>query len=166
MSKICIIVLCNTLSASDIFNNEIDILLKQCNLKIISELSYNEPLCDKYKKGDYLLFSISDAHYADNCEMFLLPDGCLINGKRNNMPFSERMSIFEKILLNILKKTQLIHLFVGDSGTAFDDYEEKCIDLFEFKDEIMHLNATTPPDLHFTLLQDRGEEKTGDGSLS
>ena len=69
------------------------------------------------------MISISNHSKYDNCEMFLLPDGCLYNGKTNPVSFSYRMSVLEDITSALQKSNYRVEWFIGDSGTPYHDFK-------------------------------------------
>lgn len=158
MSKICIGVISNNSTTIEEIYNQIEPLLKELGLGCFFNLSYNEPALKDYSMKDYLFFSIADSFEYDNCEMLLLPDECLFNNRRNPIPFTERLTQFKSILELIFNIVPKVELFIGDSGTLLDEFQEKRISITDFMQVSNWLNSEIPVDLHLIITR-----KTGDG---
>ena len=151
MSKICIGVLTINDSQPSILLEQLHSLLERYELTIFSELVYEEPFLNQYHMENVFVFSISDSKLYDNCEMLLLPDNCFLNGEKNDTPFEKRMRYLEEILLELLKNNDRIDMFIADSGTQFDEFEDIHIGISDFLSITKLLNTITPPDLHLTI---------------
>ena len=151
MSRICIGVLHNNDITPDRLRGELQTLLANTNLTISYKLSYNEPLLRHYVDKTCLIFSFSDNSHYDTCEMLLLPDNCFYNGIENMVPFHKRMQNVEAILTKILEHGSMIDLFIGDSGTQMNEFEENQLHVCEFHHISNSLNTILPPDLHLNL---------------
>lgn len=150
MSKICIAILNDDVSTERI-TTAIQPLLKRYNLAVSYKLTYDEPLLEKYRNKAYKMFSFADNVYYDNCEMFLLPDNCFFNGQKNSIPFQARMQLLEEIFERVLDFTPKIEVFIGDSGTRYDEFDRAHCKLYNFLDVSVMLNTEVPPDLHFVI---------------
>ena len=148
MSQICICV-ANQNSIEKM--GKIKELLHRCGLFVFNELFYVEPCLRKAQSESKVILSISDDAQFNNCEMLLLPDNCFYNGRSNNIPFSERMQLLKDVFELIVDKNSPIELFVGDSGTPYNDFEHHKITLQDFLTVSANLNSVTPPDLHLVI---------------
>lgn len=149
MSKICIVVIKNhNYLETDKIKEQIKMLFNNCGLGVFFEVAYSEPFLERYKNDEHLIFSISDNFEFDNCEMFLLPDRCKYNGQTNNIPFEKRMCDLKRIIEIILSFCHNIEIFIGDSGTNFEDFQFENIDLDCFEKFLINkLNSFITPDI-------------------
>ena len=115
------------------------------------EFSYDEPFLKEFDCSNALVFSISDRGDFDNCET-LLPDGCLFNGLENAVLFKTRIHQVRELLKSVLIENSKLELFIGESGTALDEFDSYCINLNEFGIVTEKLNTICQPDLHLTIL--------------
>ena len=121
MSKICIAVLREQEPLNNYIKEELYSILEKNNLYCFFEVPYHEPFFNEL--GKFQMISISNHSKYDNCEMFLLPDGCLYNGKTNPVSFSYRMSVLEDITSALQKSNYRVEWFIGDSGTPYHDFK-------------------------------------------
>lgn len=161
MSKICIGVIKTHIPLEMCsFREQIKPLFNRFGLGVFFEFPYLEPFMKEYEKDDYFVFSVADNMNFDNCEMFLLPDNCTYNGKKNEISFKTRMSNLKSIIEIILKTEKSIELFIGESGTEFFEFEFENINLERFEETLNNkLNCFDAPDICLRCIK----EKTGDG---
>ena len=151
MSKICLGILCNKRTTLSALRNQIKSVVESAGFGCFFDFSYKEPLLNAYLLDNYVIFSIADNSTYDNCEMLLLPDGCMINGNENVCGFELRMKQMQDILKPILEIEAKIELFLGESGTQFDEFDEYEITLSDFLQITKQLNRIDSPDLHLIL---------------
>ncbi len=120
MSKICIFVLKpNTVFADrTILSNSIHNL----GYSVFFDFNYTEPVAEHYKNSAFI-FSLADDGYYDNCEKLLLPDNCVINDFKNEIPFIKRMQDLACLINTVLDKSSSLELFIGESGTDYNDFD-------------------------------------------
>lgn len=104
----------------DKIKKELVQVAKKYNLACIFRIEYTEPFLNNTDL--YTAVSISDAQDYDNCEMFLLPDGCTHNDEKNKIPFVNRMLALRDFTLILKKSYRSVEWFIGDSGTPYDDF--------------------------------------------
>ena len=68
------------------------------------------------------MISVADTSKNDNCEMFLLPDGCAYNGRNNPLPFLERMNVLKNAIEKIQSYTKRVEVFIGECAANLDDF--------------------------------------------
>ena len=85
------------------------------------DISWHEPIVDSFSNHDFP-FSITDAIDCDLCEMFLLPDGWLYNGKVNTVPFLKRMIFLQEIAEWLLTNNYCLDYYIGLSGALPEEY--------------------------------------------
>jgi hypothetical protein len=151
MSRICICVINGTEKNNELLQQEISALLKCYDFSVFWNLSYEEPFLDRYRKENQVVFSLSDNDRYDNCEMLLLPDKNLVNGKNNPLPFSIRMCCLAEFLGKILSSCTSVDLFIGESGMEYSEFEKKSIHICDFSLIVDCLNTAIPPDLHLSI---------------
>ncbi len=76
-------------------------------------------------------FSIADDTCYDNCEMFVLPDGCFYNGRTNSIPFIKRMEVLQDVFSFFKCHGISAELFMGDSGGLLEEYHMFCCSIEE-----------------------------------
>ena len=96
-------------------------------------------------------FSISDDGLYDNCEMLLLPDNCVYNGKMNATLFAERMKVIESVFRFLLTKHKEISLFIGECEAYYADYERHDIHIDSFMEVSRRLNSLESISLHVMI---------------
>ncbi len=153
MSKICFLIL----SCKDADHARMESIvqnqLSKVGYRAFFESSYNEPLLARYMDKS-IACSISDSALYDNCEMLLLPDQCWINGKTNDTSFLYRMKALGKALSEIEKYTETMELYMGESGTDPEDFDEMIISTIDFPERANDLfNNTGFPSLHFVFFR-------------
>lgn len=83
MSKICMAVLFDIDSLEDEIKKELIQTAEKYHLACFFKIEYTEQFL---RSADlYAVVSISDSQNFDNCEMFLLPDGCIHNNQKNGL---------------------------------------------------------------------------------
>lgn len=129
MSKFCIIKLKNINAFED----------KECLFqKIEEELSIHKLTCFEHKSESLIkeenteYISLADSKEYDNCEMFLLPDGCFNNGETNSIPFSERMNIIKNLIIKVQPFVQSFEIFMGECASNKEDFIDLNCSLEEF----------------------------------
>ena len=150
MSKICIAVF-DAVPNRNALENMIKSLAISYNLGVAFTLAYIEPFLLEISDSNKLICDFSDGPNSDNCELLLLPDGCSFNGNKNISSFASRMMQLEVILIAILKQTDRVDLFIGDSGTALDSFEEYTFSICDLLKNTGILNTIAPPDVHFRI---------------
>lgn len=159
MSKLCIgAIRIKNCYHTSLLKSHIKALANKYGYGVFYDILNCEPFMDKYLKNEYMFFSIADDDSFDNCEMLLLPDGCLFNGETNPVSFLERMKNIQIVLENILAKENDFELYIGNSGTDYYDYERIKIDVKEFN-EIANkkLNTFDISDICFILTNITGD---------
>jgi hypothetical protein len=96
----------------------------------LSMFAYEPKLIKKEKNTEYI--SLADNDKYDNCEMFLLPDGCFCDERTNNVPFIERMNIIKKIIITIQHLVQNFEIFMGECAANQEDFITVDCSLEEF----------------------------------
>ena len=122
MSKIFVMVVHN------LINNKHNIISKikhmvdyyGCGYFILDEI--DEPFFNRNKSD--LIISFSDNYVYDNCEMLLLPDDCIYNGKENKKTLFERMEMIYNVVKFLKQNNHRVELYIGDSGAECEDYLE------------------------------------------
>lgn len=150
MSKICIGILAKKCIVGELLYEFLRSQLEQIGLGIFFD-TLDEPLIDSFPPEDYLIFSIADNNEFDNCEMLLLPENCSLNGKKNLVPFVNRMELIKDIMNDTLKFVPQIDLFIGNSGANIDEFEEHQIVISQFLQIALRLNDPFSPDIHFII---------------
>lgn len=153
MSKICICIINTAKQNEELLRMQISSISKYYDFTVFWDASYEEPFLERYCEENHIVFSLSDEEAYDNCEMLLLPDQNLFNGRTNPVSFSRRMEILADFLEQILVNHDVVDLFVGDSGTDYSEFEEKYIHVCEFSLAVDCLNTETPPDLHLSIIR-------------
>lgn len=151
MSKICLGVLTDNNMDLEQVRHQVKELIEPFGLAVFFEQTYNEPLLEAFIDKRCIVFSVADSYQHDNCEMFLLPDECTFNGRNNNTSFSIRMEKLGVIVGKLLGCSEEVHLFIGDSGTRYSEFETHSISILEFQRIIGQLNTVTPEDLHIIV---------------
>lgn len=153
MSKICILVLSkpgvNMKLLEEITRLEAD----HIDCGVFFTFDYREPVIEQYKNSAFIC-SFSDDYRFDNCEMLLLPDDCWSHTKTNLVPFHRRMELLRDAIVQICitAQTDKVDLFIGDSGTCYDDFELVQTTFSDFPDVIDQLvNNIGFPQLRFVI---------------
>ncbi len=134
MSHICMLFIHKSNSQNySVIENEIKRIVDKHGMGFFVEEKCDEPFVDK--SSLYLVFSLSDNYEFDNCEMFLLPDGWICNGKSNKIPFINRMEVIQDCVIKLSKLKCQIEIFLGESGCQITDF----IHLKCFPNEIANL---------------------------
>lgn len=89
-------------------------------------IDWKEPIFE-CKKGEMLIFSLSDGPAQENCEMLLLPDGWYVNGRTNWQPFPQRMVVLHEIASMLLERMHRVEFYIGLSGTQPDEYVTRSV---------------------------------------
>lgn len=150
MSKICIAVLTqNTNCDSECIQKRATNIAVANNFGVFFSLQYEEPFLSSYNIPHQIV-SFADSFEYDNCEMLLLPNHAVFNGKTNDTSLIERL---QKIclVLNELSQFGNVELFVGDSGTSYSEFVEKNICLNEFASIACKLLEENGCDIHFII---------------
>lgn len=119
MSSFCIIKLKNI----KVFEKEEQVfekIKKELQDYKLSMLVYEPELVNKEKNTEYI--SLTDSDEYDNCEMFLLPDGCSCDVRTNNIPFIERMNIIKSVIIEIQPFVQDFEIFMGECAANKEDF--------------------------------------------
>lgn len=132
-------------------------------LRVYFDFQYTEPIFDYYT-GTAIICSIADDPKFDNCDMLFLLDNCELNGRRNNRSLYERMQQISAFITALTFPQ--VELFIGDSGTLFEEYKtvETTVEYFSFA-ILQEAEQYELPPLHIILK----EGQTGghrDGSAS
>ena len=152
MSKICLLVISSL--GADL--NQLKTIIEQQVVKsgygVFFSVDYYEPAIEHYKESS-LICSISDSAEFDNCEKFLLADNCYINGIRSEVPFYDRMKWLTNIIDQIICLPARVELFIGESGTSYEDFEEvyTSVPNFPIISERL-INNSGFHDLHFVFV--------------
>lgn len=148
MSKICYMVVPKKRNDSFI-KEEIKKIFLSAGLGVTFDIDYFEPAL-KNVSGNFLICSITDNPNCDNCELFLLADNCYYSGKKNSLPFFDRMEMLAQLISKLQDSPEDMELFLGDSGTEYDDFTEILITTAEFPFVANQLfNNCGFPQLHF-----------------
>ena len=151
MSKICLFVLPKAKGRYYEIVSQIEPFLRKNGVFPFWGITYQEPIFKKIDVNDSIILSIADDGLYNNCDYFLLPDNCSINGCENEIPFFKRMRIIQNVLQELSKYCSNIELFIADSGCGYDEYEECQLDILDFVDCSNCLNSLSPPDIHFVF---------------
>ena len=151
LSKVCIVIIQDYINPT-VLKRRIDDLMESFGLGVFYEQPVLEPFMSAFCKEYSMICSLADNNKYDNCERFLLPDNCFYNGNTNSIPFMVRMSQLECLLRMILKVSKQVDVFIGNSGTLFDEYEHYQIGINEFADLSNMLNSFLEPNIHFAIM--------------
>ena len=153
MSKICLLVISNSgCEEKHLLKEEINSQISDAGYATFFQLGYYEPLLNHYSKNT-LICSIADNNSFDNCEMLWLPDNCSLNGRENTSLFFDRMSALSNSFSHIIKHTGQLELFVGYSGSEYEDFTHiriKCSEFAHIADCYLN-DATAFMDLHIVI---------------
>lgn len=149
MSKICLFVLPKAREQYYEIVSQIEPLLHKNGIFPFWGITYQEPIFEKIDVNDSIILSVADDSLYNNCDYLLLPDNCSINGRKNEIPFFNRMRIIQNVLQELSKHCSCIELFIADSGCGYDEYEEYQLNIRDFADCSNRLNSLSPPDIHF-----------------
>lgn len=152
MSKFCIGIIKNKRNPKkDIMRYVYEVVNKE-GLGVFFLIQDVAPFLNNYKQ-DSIIFSIADNYMFDNCEMLFLADDCYCNGKKNNIPFIERMHTINSIIQSLMDFGEDFELFVGETGAFDSDFEfiplnktifEKRMELYQYS------NISFFPNIHFS----------------
>lgn len=120
MSKICVICVPSIIDNKNYFISRIKQIVDHYGSGCFILEKIEEPFFD-YNNSEFII-SFSDSYVYDNCEMLLLPDNCTYNGKTNKTPFCDRMAMIRDVAAFLRQAAFHVELYVGDSGTEYDDY--------------------------------------------
>ncbi len=154
MSKICLIII---KPPRDFLSLEKDVVA-YCNkfgFGVFTSSSYLEPVIQSFD-NNIVFFSLADDFMYDNCELLLLPDGCIYNHAVNAVPFLERMRVVCGLVNIILERTNqdAVHLFVGESGTEYTEYQIASVSILDFPSMINRLcNCAISEPIHFIIMK-------------
>ncbi len=120
-----------------------------------------EPFLMHYD-NNMLVFSLSDNAMYDNCDFLLLPDNCLYGGQSNPESFLQRASRLSCFFGEIVNRGLKSELFIGVSGTAYDEFEEVNVLASNLKDVLVSKanQYERDPELHI-FLEHRNKNRTG-----
>lgn len=163
MSKVCYLVIRTDTNCS-LIREVVTNAFLSLELGVDYNVEYEEPALSRYSH-DYLICSITDGPNNSNCEEFLLADGCYYSGGKNNIPFLIRMRNLAWVVGKIESISSKVELFLGDSGTEYDDYREIIISAADFPVVANNLfNNVGFPQLHFIFGGNRNMVRIGAGS--
>ena len=116
-------------------------------------IDWKEPIVETFSNHP-VIFSMVDGDEHDNCEMLLLPDHWVVNGKTNTVPARKRMQLFDDIAKYAISQYSKIDFYIGESGTLPDEYEQIQIDCLQLSafliDQLERLNTCLS--LHITIV--------------
>ncbi len=154
MSRICYLVVSSMEKDPKTLRGSIEQYLDRKGYAAFFLYEYPEPVLERYREG-FLICSISDNKTYDNCEMLLLPENCMFNGRRNVESYYYRMQILSGIISQIINMGYKAELFIGLSGDSYEDYEEVSISIKEFpKAAESLLNNEWDKEVHFLFNED------------
>lgn len=154
MSKICLIIVKTPKDPASL-EKDIVAYCKQFGFGVFTSSNYVEPVMQSFDK-EYKFYSLADDFVYDNCELLLLPDGCIYNHTVNAIPFFERMRVICGLVSLILERTNqdIVHLFVGESGTEYTEYQINSVSVPDFPSAINRLcNCAMAEPIHFIILK-------------
>ena len=122
MSRMCIMAVSKLGENPHHLKTFIEQQVTKRGLAVFFSFDYCEPVFEHYG-NDSLLCSIADSYEYDNCEMLLLPDNCMLNGRLNHTPFIQRMEKLSNIIESIKCVSVKIDLLIGYSGTDYQDFD-------------------------------------------
>ena len=122
MSKICIMLVHNSIDNTYNIISEIKHIVDDYGWGYFILDEIDEPFLHRNKSD--LIISFSDNYVYDNCEMLLLPDDCIYNGKENKKTLFERMEMICNVVKFLKQNNHGVELYIGDSGTECEDYSE------------------------------------------
>ena len=105
---------------------------------------------------DSIVISFADDFLYDNCERFLLLDTFCYNGKNNSIPFAKRMKLLQESVCFLASFSCKLELFLGLSGTLYEEYQHVSCTLDDFYDTICEYYPCVSmgfyePDLHIMI---------------
>ncbi len=154
MSKICLLVV-KTQKDSAPLEKEIIAYCKKFGFGVFTSSNYVEPVMQSFDKK-YKCYSLADDFVYDNCELLLLPDGCIYNQTVNAISFLERMRVVCGLVSIIMERTNqnVVHLFVGESGTEYTEYQIYSVSVLDFPSMINRLcNCAISEPIHFNIVK-------------
>ena len=154
MSKICLIIV-KTPKNYVSLDKEIIAYCKKYGFGVFTSSTYVEPVLQSFDKN-YNFYSLADDFVYDNCELLLLPDGCIYNHTVNTVPFLERMRVICGLVRIVLEKTNqnIVHMFVGESGTEYTEYQICSVNVLDFPSMINRLcNSAIAEPIHFNIMK-------------
>ena len=152
MSKICLLI-AKTPKEFEALEKDVIAYCKKNGFGVFTTSNYIEPVTQSFDR-DYFYLSLADDFAFDNCELLLLPDGCSYNQTRNSISFIERMRVICGLINILLERTDqgIVHLFVGESGTEYTEYQNYSVCVFDFPLTINRLcNCAIPEAIHFNI---------------
>ena len=145
MSLFCLCVVENIRTKNEIvfYTQQIEIRAKHYKRGIKFFVDWSEPLMSHIQK-DALVINILDCPEADNCELFLLPDGWYSNGQTNTLTLRERMKFLQNISKVFINGEYKVDLYLGQSGTDQEDFFDvtlKSNDLVDYLTKTVGING-------------------------
>lgn len=153
MSKICIgiITKINQEKKKEIQSQLLDIVKKHDNGIFFSEI-YPEKFFDMFS-DDRFIFGLADNFEHNNCEMLLLPDTWMHNGKYSCVPFKKKISVLKDISSFLIDYDCQLDWFIGTSGLDQDDFQIVSVtptELIEVMTD-MYCTSMNINDLHIVI---------------
>lgn len=129
MSKICLALITNK-SPEEEIRVRIKEIVNHAGYEVFFYDRMEEPIIDEYLNSFIISFADSKKH--DNCEMLLLPDGWYHNGITSSTPFISRVRIIESAIKELILQGCHVDLFIGDSGTLYEEFSHYKCNINEF----------------------------------
>ena len=85
-------------------------------------IDWEEPLLAHYSDA-HVIADFRDSPTESNCEMLIIPDHWRYHDQRNELPFRQRMALFQEIAEWADAQGYPIEFFIGNSGTDWDEFE-------------------------------------------
>lgn len=138
MSLICLCVV-ETIKMkleTEFYTQYLDMLAKQHKRGIKFCVDWSEPLLSSIQKDSFVV-NVVDNPQADNCEMFLLPDGWYSNGNTNKVEFRERMKFLQELSGFFISRKHNVELYLGQSGTNLEDFFDVTLKINDLVDYLL-----------------------------
>lgn len=144
MSLFCLCIVHNVKkNEKNFYTQQIETIAKHYNCGVKFSVDWREPIFS-YIQKDSLVINVLDNPQADNCELFLLPDGWYFNGQAAKITFRERIKLLQDIANFFIDRKYGIDFYLGQSGTQIDDFLKvalKANDLTDYLTKTIGING-------------------------